>query len=409
MTCVTSLCSGADGTFNLLEYADPELDDTLAEEHDKSIFDEHLGLSSDQNAGSNNKSTTENNAAPPQSPQQQQHQHHQQQQQMQLQQLRHQQQQQQQSPVSLPQQKKGSPPQPANDRAATEKTDFKVPVSSAPNTKNMSPKSKPSPSSEANTSSPDAGKPKPADFQSQFLEFSRRRSTTIEDEDDKGKKTAEKKASESSIKVEVKDEKMEQTDGCGDERADTEAEMMQQETSSDEEVADYRYCFSRSVDDDDDTEAGCEDDILCVDGATDDKSPTAKENQEETTNNTVATETGDPATITATTSADAQQTASDTDKSKSVADPPQGGSAVLESAMPTADNNATSAVPTQIPPAQTAVTEDNNAITTNTAADVQPSAAETTVRMNVSQTEGPSAPSDKRLWNRSQSAVQEAP
>ena len=38
------MVAGADGSFNLLEYADPELDQTLTEEHDKSMFDEHLGL-----------------------------------------------------------------------------------------------------------------------------------------------------------------------------------------------------------------------------------------------------------------------------------------------------------------------------------------------------------------------------
>ena len=37
--------TGADGSFNLLEYADPDLDLTLTEDHDKNMFDEHLGLS----------------------------------------------------------------------------------------------------------------------------------------------------------------------------------------------------------------------------------------------------------------------------------------------------------------------------------------------------------------------------
>jgi hypothetical protein len=35
---------GADGSFNLLEYADADLDHTLIEEHDKNMFDEHLGI-----------------------------------------------------------------------------------------------------------------------------------------------------------------------------------------------------------------------------------------------------------------------------------------------------------------------------------------------------------------------------
>lgn len=37
---------GADGSFNLLEYADADLDHTLIEEHDKNMFDEHLGIKS---------------------------------------------------------------------------------------------------------------------------------------------------------------------------------------------------------------------------------------------------------------------------------------------------------------------------------------------------------------------------
>ena len=36
--------SGVDDSFNLLEYADPELDETLNEPHDKNMFDEHLGV-----------------------------------------------------------------------------------------------------------------------------------------------------------------------------------------------------------------------------------------------------------------------------------------------------------------------------------------------------------------------------
>jgi len=35
---------GAGDNFDILEYADPELDNTLSEHHDKSIFDEHLGI-----------------------------------------------------------------------------------------------------------------------------------------------------------------------------------------------------------------------------------------------------------------------------------------------------------------------------------------------------------------------------
>ena len=45
--------SGEDGTFNLLEYADDlALDTALDEEHDKSIFDEHLGIANEVAAGS---------------------------------------------------------------------------------------------------------------------------------------------------------------------------------------------------------------------------------------------------------------------------------------------------------------------------------------------------------------------
>lgn len=36
--------TGADPHFNLLPFPHPVLDETLAEEHDKSMFDEHLGL-----------------------------------------------------------------------------------------------------------------------------------------------------------------------------------------------------------------------------------------------------------------------------------------------------------------------------------------------------------------------------
>lgn len=35
---------GADGAFSLLAFSDPALDETLAEIHDKNMFDEHLGL-----------------------------------------------------------------------------------------------------------------------------------------------------------------------------------------------------------------------------------------------------------------------------------------------------------------------------------------------------------------------------
>lgn len=40
------LVGTADEDFNLLDYADPDLDSTLTEQHDKSIFDEHLGITS---------------------------------------------------------------------------------------------------------------------------------------------------------------------------------------------------------------------------------------------------------------------------------------------------------------------------------------------------------------------------
>lgn len=36
--------TGADPHFNLLPFPHPVLDETLAEEHDKNMFDEHLGL-----------------------------------------------------------------------------------------------------------------------------------------------------------------------------------------------------------------------------------------------------------------------------------------------------------------------------------------------------------------------------
>ncbi|CAH1773145.1 unnamed protein product [Owenia fusiformis] len=42
----------ADGTFNLLEFADPEIQKTLVEDHDKSMFDEHLGLMGEEEQGS---------------------------------------------------------------------------------------------------------------------------------------------------------------------------------------------------------------------------------------------------------------------------------------------------------------------------------------------------------------------
>lgn len=42
--CTSSFYVLGDGAFNLLPLGDPVLDETLAEVHDKNMFDEHLGL-----------------------------------------------------------------------------------------------------------------------------------------------------------------------------------------------------------------------------------------------------------------------------------------------------------------------------------------------------------------------------
>ena len=57
---------GEDGTFNLLEYADDlALDTALDDEHDKSIFDEHLGITDDVPTGSTTTSTAASTTGAP--------------------------------------------------------------------------------------------------------------------------------------------------------------------------------------------------------------------------------------------------------------------------------------------------------------------------------------------------------
>ena len=54
-----------DDSFNLLEYADPELDETLTEPHDKNMFDEHLGV---QTLGRSTQQKKKVNKPKPKSP-----------------------------------------------------------------------------------------------------------------------------------------------------------------------------------------------------------------------------------------------------------------------------------------------------------------------------------------------------